>query len=446
MLLVAIGAFCVSKGCRKLLRQSAIANWIVYFCVVAKTSLAQQSEIYSIFGIAQGESSSVVIMPDTPSILDDHSPFREEDLDTVLQPVLNPLILSVTPYRFGGDAPLLTDFFANCVSNLSILPKPHVSEEDSEVQKAYAQLYADTERKAPTPKYSTYLRLRRAVDSAADLLAAARSNHQSDAVIVELNQKNVDANEQFESFRYKFDIEQALDAVHGRNSTEEDATDRKSAMLLSISNNLIGQFTSPLHLRTRTDPRLSPIIQWATEDMQNLNDIRVLLQGAHPNDSAVALEVVATDKKTRLTSKLKVRGQLIGFSFQFIRLRIIRPWLDPIIVRSGLLTNGLATAGSGSTAESGAHLQTNIGAPFVPNELLLVRNLEIRGVFEHDDLKLLRKAVLAGNSLAVGPFCIGAGDALDSNSVGFTPSISTESLSFKPLQLLAWICIRSKSN
>ncbi|HVU90342.1 MAG TPA: hypothetical protein VHD36_23630 [Pirellulales bacterium] len=109
----------------------------------------------------------------------------------------------------------------------------------------------------------------------------------------------------------------------------------------------------------------------------------------------------------------------IDISFEFLRVRIQRPWFTPDVFSyrwwTWTKTHGPATLSDGGNVSASPPVRPLGQMPFVPTHFILARKVKVIANFSHNDQTFVASQCQAGASVGWGPFSI-SGSYSESNS------------------------------
>jgi len=154
-----------------------------------------------------------------------------------------------------------------------------------------------------------------------------------------------------------------------------------------------------------------------------------------------AINVKRQGRKQIITNQMHMQATNINFSLDFCLVRIVRPWLNGLLLSlGGWYINGLSQG-----AISTGNLDDNKDSPMklIPVAFVVARNIKISGNFSQQDLDLVTSRVVNGGTVGLGSFQLGGTffNPLNhkTSDLTFKSTVANQTISVPGLQIIAWI-------
>jgi hypothetical protein len=127
----------------------------------------------------------------------------------------------------------------------------------------------------------------------------------------------------------------------------------------------------------------------------------------------------------------------LRIAFQMSRVGIFRPWLDQTL----LSLAGWSVPGRAQGAYSNGRLDASNTGVFslIPTAFITASHIQITADWGHSDLETIANHAHAGGGLSIGPFSIGGGGSVASQSSRYASAFDGRTLSPPGMQIIAWI-------
>jgi len=143
---------------------------------------------------------------------------------------------------------------------------------------------------------------------------------------------------------------------------------------------------------------------------------------------------------TESTEHIDVTSKSIQVSFELAVVNILRPWMDATLFSENVVWNAGRDQKAGSVSSGRFDTQTDSHLlPLVPMQMLVARNVTIKGAFDDTHQQFVKTHTDAGGSFGWGPFSFGAGHQQDSAAFSKREDGSGLTLRLEGIQCIGFV-------